>query len=95
MFVLTRNWSRHAMRSSMAFYLLMIDLVAVGGYVVAGLLTSERLILIAVAIVPVPIGLRVGAALLRHMNERVFRHAVVAVIIASSLAVLGREALRL
>ena len=95
LFLLTRNWSRQATRASMAFYLLMIDAVSVAGYGVAGLYTQERLGLILVVIVPVVLGLRLGSLLLLHMNEQIFRRAVISVIIGTSLAVLIREALRL
>ena len=56
LFLLTRNWSRQATRASMAFSLLMIDVVSVVGYGVAGLYTQERLVLILVVIVPVIAG---------------------------------------
>ena len=57
LFLLTRNWSRQAVRASMAFYLLAIDIVSVLGYGVAGLYTQERLLLILIVIVPVCWGL--------------------------------------
>ena len=79
----------------MAFYLLAIDVVSVVGYAVAGLYTLERLALILVAVVPVLVGLRLGITLVGRMNEAVFRHAVIAVTIATSVMVVAREAVGL
>ena len=69
--------------------------MSVVGYGVAGLYTQERLVLILVVIVPVMLGLRLGGFLLKHMNEQLFPRAVISVIVATSLTVLVREAIRL
>lgn len=95
LFLLARNWSRQVTRVSMAFYVLMIDVVSVAGYGVAGLYTQERLVLIIAVIVPVMLGLRLGSLLLVHMNEQLFRRAVISVIFGTSLTVLIRETLGL
>ena len=95
LYLLARRWPPLAMRASMAFYLLVIDVVSVVGYGVAGLYTLERLALILVAVVPVLVGLRLGITLVGRMNEAVFRRAVIAVTIATSVMVVAREGLDL
>lgn len=91
LFLLTRNWPREAVRASMAFYLLVLDVFTVAGYAVADLYSTEKLVLIALMVVPMLVGLGLGTALLKRMSERVFRYAVVTLIISSSLAVLVGE----
>jgi uncharacterized membrane protein YfcA len=67
----------------------------VAGYGVAGMFTPERVNLVLVATVPVLLGFGLATILVRRMNEALFRRAVIAVIIATSLVTLGREAARL
>ena len=91
LYLLTRNWQRECVRAAMAFYLLVLDVFSVAGYAVAGLYTGERLILIALTVIPMLAGLGVGALILKLMSERVFRYAVLTIIISSSIIVLVRE----
>ena len=93
--VLTRDWPRHAVRVSLAFYFVVIEGTAVIGYGVAGLFTWERTSLILVTAVPVLLGYGLATIILRRMNERAFQRAVVAVILVTSVMVLSREVLRL
>ena len=95
LFLLARGWTRHALRASLSFYFLVVEFSGVVGYGVAGLFTPERTGLILVVTVPVLLGFVLGTILVKRMNERLFRHAVVAVIITTSVMVLGREVLRL
>ena len=91
LYLLTRNWGRQSVRAAMAFYLFALDVFGISGYAVAGLYTEERLFLIALMVIPMLLGLGLGAVILRVMSERVFRFAVVTIIILSSLLVLVRE----
>ena len=95
LFLLTRNWPRQAVRSSLSLYFLVVEFSGVVGYGVAGMFTPERISLILVVAGPVLLGFALATVLVGRMNERVFRHAVVGVIIATSLMVLGREVVRL
>ena len=95
LFLLNQDWPRHSVRASLALYFLAVEFTGVVGYGVAGLFTTERIGLILVVAVPVLLGFSLATVLVRRMNERVFQHAVVAVILTTSLMVLGREALRL
>lgn len=95
LFVLTRGWDRRAVRAAMGFYLAVLSVVMVAFYALFGLYTAERLELIAIAALPELAGLLFGFLLLKWMNERVFRIAVMVVILLSSAVVLAREALRI
>ena len=95
LYLLTRNWSRQSVRAAMAFYLFALDVFGISGYAVAGLYTTERLNLIAFMIMPMLLGLGLGALILRLMSERVFRYAVVSIIVLSSALVLVREVVSL
>ena len=91
LFLLSREWTRHVVRASLAFYFLVVELSGVIGYGVAGLFTEERISLILIVTVPMLLGFALGSFLVGRMSERVFQHAVVAVIIVTSVMVLGRE----
>ena len=95
LFLLTRDLSRNALRGGLSLYFLAVEIVAVIGYGVAGLYTQERVALILIVVVPVLAGFGLATLLVRRMNERVFRHAVVAVIMTTSVMVLAREAFSL
>ncbi len=91
LFLLTRDWPRQSVRAGMALFLQTLTTSAVVGFAVAGLYTPERLTLLAIVVIPSLAGLALGALLIRRMNERVFRYAVIAIILASSIVVLVRE----
>ena len=91
LFFLGRGMDRQGVRASMAFFFTIMYVAAAIGYAIQGLFTTERLILIAAAAPVVAIGYWIAVKLTGHMNERVFRIAVVGVIIVSSLVVIARE----
>jgi uncharacterized membrane protein YfcA len=92
---LSRGWSSQAIRLSLAMYFFLVNLAAVVGYGVAGLYTSDTLLVILVATVPALVGFKVGLALVGRMDERAFRKVTLSVIAVTSLMVLGRELLGL
>ena len=91
LFLLTREWTRDAIRGGLALYFLVVEGAAVIGYGVAGLFTAERVVLILIVIAPVLVGFGIAALVVRRMNERIFRHAVVGFIMVTSVMVLARE----
>ena len=91
LFFLGRGMDRQGVRASMAFFFTIMYVAAAIGYAIQGLFTTERLILIAAAAPVVAIGYWIAVKLTGHMNERVFRTAVVGVIVVSSLVVIARE----
>ena len=92
LFLLARGWPRHAVRASLSFVFILTDLASVVGYGIAGLITTERLIVILIALGPVLLGLKAGGMLVDRLSERMFRLSVVTVTIATSVVVLVREA---
>ena len=91
LFLLTREWTRDAIRGGLALYFLVVEGAAVVGYGVAGLYTTERVVLILVVTAPVLAGFGIAALVVRRMNDRLFRHAVVGFIMVTSVMVLARE----
>ena len=94
LFLLAKGSLRQELRASTAYYFLLVLAVAVTGYAVAGLFTAERVTLVMVVAVPVLIGYWISTLIARRLNENAFRHVVIAVIVATSVMVLGREAVR-
>ena len=82
---------RQNVRASMAFFFTIMYIAAAIGYAIQGLFTAERLILIAFAAPAVALGYWIAIRLTGRMNESVFRATVIAVVVISSLAVIGRE----
>ena len=91
LFFLGRGMDRQGVRASMAFFFTIMYVAAAIGYAIQGLFTTERLILIAAAAPVVAVGYWIAVKLTGRMNERVFRTAVVGVIVISSLVVIARE----
>ena len=94
-YLLAREMPSQTVRGQLSLFFLIVESVAVVGYAVSGLFTTERLALIAIVIAPVLLGYVLGAALVGRMSETRFRQSVVGVILATSFVVLAREALRL
>ncbi len=91
LFFIGRGMDRQGVRASMAFFFTIMYCLASIGYGTQGLFTAERLILIAVAAPGVALGYWLAARLTGRMNEKVFRRAVVGVIVVTSTLVLVRE----
>ena len=91
LFLLARKLRRQAVRAAMAFFLIVVSSSAVVGFAIAGLYTAERLTLVGIVLIPALIGFGLGALLIRHMNERIFRYVVLGIIAMSSMAVLLPE----
>ena len=94
-YLLAREMPSQTVRGQLSLFFLTVESVAVVGYAVSGLFTTERLALIAIVIAPVLLGYVLGAALVGRMSETRFRQSVVGVILATSFVILVREALRL
>ena len=93
LYLLDQDRETDELRGTLAAFFLFVMGVGSAGYAVTGLLTAERQALVLVAIVPVLAGFRASAFLLRRMDRDTFRKAVLALIVAASLAVLFRELL--
>ena len=93
LFLLDQDRDRDEFRGTLAAYFLVVMAVGSAGYAATGLLTTERMVYVLVAIVPVLAGFRVSAILLRRMRRETFRKAALGLIVAASLVVLARELL--
>lgn len=91
LFLLSKTRSRQTMRGALALYFMAVDATAVLGYVLAGLLTQERIILILVVTLPVLAGFVLGTFFVRRLNEEIFRSLVLSVIMITSMMVLVKE----
>ena len=91
LYALAQGWGRNTVRGALSLYFLCVEAAGVVGYGFAGLLTTERLWLIAIVTVPVVLGFWLGTQLVRRMNEAMFQRAAVAVILVTSAMVLARE----
>ncbi len=92
---LSHRMSSHALRGSLSLYFLAVEGAGVIGYGAAGMLTADRLQLVAVALLPVALGFMVALLILRRINEVIFRRLVIVAIIATSVMVLVREVVNL
>ena len=91
LYALGRGWAKNSVRGTLAFYFLAVTAVLAVGYATAELYSAERWVFIGIAQGPVLVGALVGTRLAQFMSEHIFRKSVLALIIASSLAVLVRE----
>ncbi len=95
LYVFAQNWSRNAVRGALSLYFLFVETAGVIGYAVAGLMTPERLWLIAIVAVPVVLGFYLATYLVRRMNESVFRTATIVAILVMCGMTLAREIISL
>ena len=91
LYALAQGWGRNTVRGALSLYFLCVETAGVVGYGFAGLLTVERVWLIAIVTLPVVLGFWLGTNLVRRMNEAMFQRAAVAVILVTSVMVLARE----
>ena len=92
---LSHRMSSHALRGSLSLYFLAVEGAGVVGYGVSGLLTTERVLLIGVAVLPVVLGWGLALLILRRINEVMFRRLVIVAIVVTSMTVLVREVVSL
>ena len=91
LYALARGWTKNSVRGVLALYFLTVTAALVVGYSAAALYSPERWVFIGIAQGPVLVGALVGTRLAQVMSDHIFRKSVLALIIASSLAVLVRE----
>ena len=95
LFLLNQGWAGRAIRGSIALYYLPIAALATVLYAVTGLFTLERVWLI-LALTPAGVlGFGMASLLVKRMNDEFLRRVILAVVVAASIALLGREAVRL
>lgn len=90
-YALGRGWAKDSVRGTLALYFLAVTGALTVGYAVADLYSAERWVFIGIAQGPVLVGALLGTRLAHVMSDHTFRKSVLALIIASSLAVLVKE----
>ena len=83
------------MRASLAFFFLTNYLLAIVLYSVVGLVDRDTLVNAGMLVPGLLAGVGLASLIVNRINESVFRYAAIAVIIAGSLVLLGREITRL
>ena len=90
-YAIEQGWSRETMRATLAMYFLLAGVLGLILYFVAGLFPVETAYSIALGLPVVLAGATAGGWLARRMSLRVFRYAVLFVIIGGCASLLGRE----
>ena len=93
-YAVAQQWPAQKIRTTLAFYFLLSYLGAFVFYGWAGLLHRETLLNIGILIPALVAGLGLASLLIRRINQRIFRYAVAAVVIAGSVMLLSREILQ-
>ena len=93
LFLVTQKWPGRVIRRSIALYYLVVALGALVLYGATGLLTLERVWAMLSLAPAALLGFGLASLLVKRIDDRMLRHVVLAVIVASSLALLGREML--
>ena len=93
-YAIEQEWTREQMRATLAVYFLLAGALGLVLYAAAGLIPRETAYNIGVGTPAVVVGAIAGGWLARRMSLRVFRYAVLFVIIGGCAALLGREAMR-
>ncbi len=93
-YAIEQDWTREQMRATLAVYFLLAGTLGLVLYAATGLIPREMAYTIGVGTPAVVVGAIAGGWLARRMSLRVFRYAVLFVIIGGCAALLGREAMR-
>ena len=90
-YAISQRWKPDMVRASLALFFLASDLVAFPLYAATGLVSKDTLANIGVMIPGLIIGFFLARILVHRINERIFRHVVIAVIIIAGSVTLVRE----
>lgn len=90
-YAIAQRWKAETVRAVLALFFLVTDTVAVALYAATGLVGLDTLANIGVMIPGLVIGFGLAAVLVNRINDRIFRYAVVAVIVVAGGVLLVRE----
>ncbi len=90
-YALSQRWKAETVRAVLALFFLASDTMAFALYTASGLVGRDTLANIGVMIPGLLIGFGLAAVLVTRINERMFRYAVVAVIVVAGSVMLVRE----
>ena len=95
LFLVNQRWSAHSIRSGIALYYLAVGSFATVLYIATGLYTLERLWSVLTVAPVALLGMGLGSALVRRLDDRLLRRVVLGVVVVASLALLAREISRI
>ena len=90
-YAISQNWKPDTVRAALALFFLTSDIVAFGLYAATGLVNQDTLINIVLLIPGLVIGFGLAAVLVNRINDQMFRHAVISVIVIAGSVMLFRE----
>ena len=90
-YAISQKWKPDTVRAALALLFLASDLVAFALYVATGLVNRETLTNIGLLIPGLIIGMGLASVLVTRINDQVFRHAVISVIVIAGSVMLIRE----
>ena len=90
-YAIEQDWSRETMRATLALYFLLAGVLGLALYAVAGLVPRELAYNIGMGAPVVLVGATAGGWVARRMSLRIFRFAVLFVIIGGCISLLVRE----
>ena len=90
-FAISQRWKPETVRAMLALFFVTSDIVAFSLYAGTGLVSRDTLANIGVMVPGLIVGVGLAAVLSARINERIFRYAVVAVIVVAGTVTLARE----
>ena len=90
-YAISQRWKPETVRAMLALFFVTSDIVAFALYAGTGLVGRDTLANIGVMIPGLIVGVGLAAVLAARINERIFRYAVVAVIVVAGTVTLTRE----
>ena len=90
-YAVAQEWPAQTVRTTLAFFFLVSYLTGFVFYAWSGLVDLQTVANIGVLAPALAVGLIVAHFLVRLIDQRVFRYAVVTLVIAGSMSLLGRE----
>ena len=90
-YAISQEWKPDRIRATLALLFITSDIVAFALYAATGLVTRDTLANIGVMIPGLIIGSGLAAVLVNRINDRIFRYAMIAVIVVAGSATLIRE----
>jgi len=93
LFLVSQGWRKQAMRATLACFLFMSSLVALGSQATVGVLTT-RIILTGLVIAPIAFcGFYLGQKIVRRIEVGLFRRLAVLMVMASGISAIVMELL--
>jgi hypothetical protein len=90
-YAISQKWKPDTVRAALALFFLASDIAAFALYWATGLVNQDTLTNIALLIPGLIIGFGLASVLVNRINDQVFRHAVIAVIVIAGSVMLFRE----